>query len=111
MNDYQKVLFSQLQIAGLGIVVIIMGLLKSDSLKIFIPIGACIFLFGLIRFLFLRSMLKKTGRNSYDLIEDQKSLYADSSLSGLFESHENLREAKNDEQDSGPENKESHSSQ
>lgn len=110
MNDYQKVLFSQLQIAGLGIVVIIMGLLKSDSLKIFIPIGACIFLFGLIRFLFLRSMMKKTGRNSYGLIEDQKSLYTDSSLSGLFESRENLDEAETETKAADPENTDSQAS-
>lgn len=55
MNNYQKALFTQLQVAGLGIVVMAMGILRYDSLKIFIFVGAGIFLFGLIRFLTLKN--------------------------------------------------------
>ncbi len=97
MNEYQKVLFTQLQIAGLGIVVIIMGLLRYDALKIFIPIGAGIFLFGLIRFLILARILKNQASSTYELLDEQEKLYTEKKADfPLFDSEENAAERKDE---------------
>lgn len=55
MNDRQKVLFYQLQMAGLGLVVFIMAFVLE--VPVFYLIGGGIFLFGLIRFFALRKMI------------------------------------------------------
>lgn len=47
MNDKQKVIFKQLQLAGLGIVLMIFGFF-AKHMPILI-IGICVLVFGLIR--------------------------------------------------------------
>lgn len=71
MNPRQKVLFSQLQIAGLGIVVAIFAWLTDTP--VFYYIGAGIFLFGFVRFCMFRIL------TDHDSMEDS-SLSAMTSL-------------------------------
>lgn len=52
MNPRQKVLFSQLQLAGLGIAIALVAWISDTD--IFYYVGAAIFLFGFIRFILLK---------------------------------------------------------
>ena len=55
MNDQQKVLFKQLQLAGLGIVIGVFGFFaKHQALMI---IGACVFVFGIVRMVVLKKFI------------------------------------------------------
>lgn len=56
MNDHQKVLFKQLQLAGLGLVIGFFGLLASNQAVFWIGIG--VFVLGIIRFLILKKYLQ-----------------------------------------------------
>lgn len=57
MDDKQKAVFKQLQIAGLGIVIFIFGILyKEKAISI---VGICILLFGLLRTAFIKKMIDK----------------------------------------------------
>ena len=47
MNDKQKVVFKQLQLAGLGVVVFVFGLLYQEKAIAMVGIG--ILIFGLLR--------------------------------------------------------------
>lgn len=57
MNEKQRLYKNQLQLAGLGIVIFVFGLIESN--KPCIIIGPCIFLYGLLRFLFFKTLFKK----------------------------------------------------
>jgi hypothetical protein len=57
MDDKQKAVFKQLQIAGLGIVIFIFGILyKEKAISI---VGICILVFGLLRTAFIKKMIDK----------------------------------------------------
>lgn len=57
MDDKQKAVFKQLQIAGLGIVIFIFGILyKEKAVSI---VGICILVFGLLRTAFIKKMIDK----------------------------------------------------
>lgn len=57
MTDKQKALFKQLQLAGLGIVIFIFGLLyKEKAISI---VGVFIIVFGIIRTLFIKKIIDK----------------------------------------------------
>ena len=57
MDDKQKAVFKQLQIAGLGIVIFIFGILyKEKAISI---VGICILVFGLLRTAFIKKMIEK----------------------------------------------------
>ena len=55
MSDKQKVIFKQLQLAGLGIVLLIFGLLAHHRPITFIGIG--VFIFGIIRMVILKKFI------------------------------------------------------
>lgn len=57
MNEKQRLYKNQLQLAGLGIVIFVFGLIESN--KPCIIIGPCIFLYGLLRLLFFKTIFKK----------------------------------------------------
>ncbi len=57
MNEKQRLYKNQLQLAGLGIVIFVFGLFESN--KPCIIIGPCIFLYGLLRLLFFKTLFKK----------------------------------------------------
>lgn len=57
MDDKQKAVFKQLQIAGLGIVIFIFGILYKE--KVISIVGICILLFGLLRTAFIKKMIDK----------------------------------------------------
>ena len=57
MNEKQRLYKNQLQLAGLGIVIFVFGLIESN--KSCIIIGLCIFLYGLLRLLFFKTLFKK----------------------------------------------------
>lgn len=67
MNPKQRVLFSQLQLAGLGIVVIIMAAILSVDVLYWI--GGAILIVGVIRFILFRTLLKDTDGSDEDLDE------------------------------------------
>lgn len=52
MNDKQKVVFKQLQLAGLGIVVFVFGLLYQE--KAISIVGICVLIFGLLRTYYIK---------------------------------------------------------
>ena len=55
MNDKQKVLFKQLQLAGLGVVIGVFGFFaKHTALMI---IGTCVLLFGIVRAIVLKKFI------------------------------------------------------
>ncbi len=57
MDEKQKAVFKQLQIAGLGLVLVIFGILyKEKAISI---VGVCVFIFGLLRTLFIKKMIDK----------------------------------------------------
>ncbi len=57
MNDKQKAIFKQLQIAGLGLVLFIFGIFyKEKAISI---IGVCVVVFGLLRTAFIKKMIDK----------------------------------------------------
>ena len=55
MNDKQKVVFKQLQLAGLGVVVFVFGLLYQE--KAISIVGICIF--GLLRTYYIKKVIEK----------------------------------------------------
>ena len=57
MNDKQKVFFKQLQLAGLGIVVFVFGLLYQE--KAISIIGIVILIFGLLRTYYIKKVIDK----------------------------------------------------
>lgn len=57
MNQKQKAIYQQLQLAGLGIVIIIVGLLVKE--KSLIWIGLAVFVYGLLRTIFIYKMIQK----------------------------------------------------
>lgn len=57
MTDKQKVLFKQIQLAGLGIVVGFFGFFVEH--KALMIIGACIFAFGIIRTIVIKKLVDK----------------------------------------------------
>lgn len=57
MDDKQKAVFKQLQIAGLGLVLFIFGILyKEKAISI---VGVCVIVFGLLRTAFIKKMIDK----------------------------------------------------
>ena len=52
MNDKQKAVFKQLQLAGLGIVIIVFGLLYQE--KAISIVGIFILIFGLLRTYYIK---------------------------------------------------------
>lgn len=62
MSDEMKVLFRQLQLAGLGIVIGIVGLF-ADRREIFF-IGTGVLVFGIIRFLILKKYISDLKNNN-----------------------------------------------
>lgn len=57
MNDKQKVVFKQLQLAGLGVVVFVFGLLYRE--KAISIIGIVILIFGLLRTYYIKKVIEK----------------------------------------------------
>ena len=57
MNDKQKVVFKQLQLAGLGSVVFVFGLLYQE--KAISIIGIVILIFGLLRTYYIKKVIDK----------------------------------------------------
>lgn len=57
MNDKQKVVFKQVQFAGLGIVVFVFGLLYQE--KAISIVGIFILVFGLIRTYYIKKVIDK----------------------------------------------------
>lgn len=57
MNDKQKVVFKQTQLAGLGIVVFVFGLLYQE--KAISIVGIFILVFGLIRTYYIKKVIDK----------------------------------------------------
>lgn len=57
MSDEQRVLFKQLQLAGLGIVLILFGFFMQERNICFIGIGVAIF--GTIRYFVIKRLLEK----------------------------------------------------
>ena len=57
MNDQQKALFKQLQLAGLGIVIAIFGFLVDHLALMIIGIG--VFIFGILRTIVIKKLIKK----------------------------------------------------
>ncbi len=57
MNDEQRVLFKQLQLAGLGVVLILFGFFAHQKNISYIGIGVAIF--GVIRYFIIKSLLDK----------------------------------------------------
>ena len=57
MNDKQKVVFNQLQLAGLGIVVFVFGLVYLDKAISIVVI--CILIFGLLRTYYIKKVIDK----------------------------------------------------
>ena len=57
MNHKQKVVFKQLQLAGLGIVVFVCGLLYQE--KAISIIGIVILIFGLLRTYYIKKVIDK----------------------------------------------------
>lgn len=70
-----------------------MGILRYDSLKIFIFVGAGIFLFGLIRFLTLKKLMKNIALNDDPAVDDNPVLKESFSWRNLVDSQENLQES------------------
>lgn len=60
MNDEQKVVFRQLQLSGIGIIVLVFGLI--DQNKAYCIIGVGIILFGILRALLIHKLTKQ-GKN------------------------------------------------
>ncbi len=57
MDEKQKAIFKQLQIAGLGLVLVVFGIFyKEKAISI---VGVCVFLFGIFRTLFIKKMIDK----------------------------------------------------
>lgn len=54
MSDKQKVLFKQLQLSGLGLVICAMGMFKQN--QPFIIVGACLFVYGIIRYFVIKKL-------------------------------------------------------
>ena len=57
MNDKQKVVFKQLQLAGLGIVIFVFGILYQQ--KAISIIGILILIFGLLRVYYIKKIIDK----------------------------------------------------
>ena len=57
MTDQQKVLFKQIQLAGLGIVIFIFGLFAKHRALMIIGIG--VFVFGIVRGIVLKKIIKQ----------------------------------------------------
>ena len=57
MNDKQKVVFKQLQLAGLGVVIFIFGILYQQ--KAISIIGILILIFGLLRMYYIKKIIDK----------------------------------------------------
>ena len=57
MNDKQKAVFKQLQLAGLGIVIIVFGLLYQE--KAISIVGIFILIFGLLRTYYIKKIIDK----------------------------------------------------
>ena len=57
MNDKQKVVFKQLQLAGLGVVVFVFGLLYQEKAIAMVGIG--ILIFGLLRKKYNKKVIDK----------------------------------------------------
>lgn len=57
MSDEQKVLFKQLQLAGLGIVLILFGLFMHEKNISFVGVGVLIF--GIVRYFIIKQLLEK----------------------------------------------------
>lgn len=55
MNDKQKVLFKQLQLAGLGVVIGVFGFFAKH--KALMIIGVCVLLFGIVRAIVLKKFI------------------------------------------------------
>ena len=62
MNDYQKVIFKQLQLSGVGMIVIIFGLFDTNTA--YIIAGICIALFGVGRALLIGKLIKQDEQHS-----------------------------------------------
>lgn len=57
MSDKQKAVFKQLQLAGLGIVIFVFGLLyKEKAISI---IGILVLIFGLLRTYYIKKVIDK----------------------------------------------------
>ena len=57
MNDKQKVVFKQLQLARLGVVVFVFGLLYQEKAISMVGIG--ILIFGLLRTYYIKKVIDK----------------------------------------------------
>lgn len=57
MSPEQKVIYRQLQLAGLGIVIAMVGLFAKEKNMVWVGIG--VFIFGGLRTLFIRAMIGK----------------------------------------------------
>ena len=57
MNDKQKVVFKQLQLAGLGVVVFVFGLLYQEKAISMVGIG--ILILGLLRTYYIKKVIDK----------------------------------------------------
>jgi hypothetical protein len=64
MQGEQRLLFNQLQLAGLGIVILIIGLLKSVKALVFVGIG--VFVLGLVRFVIFKRYFSKSQEEGQD---------------------------------------------
>ena len=66
MNDKQKVVFKQLQLAGLGVVVFVFGLLYQEKAISMVGIG--ILIFGLLRTYYIKKVIDK-GNPQLDRVD------------------------------------------
>lgn len=61
MNQKQKAIYQQLQLAGLGIVIFIVGLLVKE--KSLVWIGLAVFAYGLVRTVFIYKVIQKAEKD------------------------------------------------
>jgi hypothetical protein len=64
MQGEQRLLFNQLQLAGLGIVILIIGLIKSVQALVYVGVG--VFVLGLIRFVIFKKYFSKSQEEEQD---------------------------------------------
>lgn len=57
MDQYKKGLLRQLQIAGIGLIILIFGLIK-DQIE-FCLVGAFVFILGILRYMLIKKMIDK----------------------------------------------------
>lgn len=56
MNQAQKALFRQLQLAGLGLILVVAGFFLKETAVCWI--GAALFVYGLVRYFVIRALIR-----------------------------------------------------